>query len=89
MRQITRMTTDLCSPSMRQNVTRRHVDFDESREGHALGYDRNGSLVGITIVSPNGLLDEAGPIVITIPSRSRSTQPPSHQPATRRRSPQA
>jgi len=45
------------------------VDFDESPEGHALRFDRNGTLVGITIVNAKQLLDGPGPIVITIPER--------------------
>ena len=47
----------------------RAVDFDESPEGHALRYDGNGDLVGITIVNAKRLLDSAKPIVITIPER--------------------
>jgi uncharacterized protein YuzE len=45
------------------------VDFDESPEGHALRFDRDGRLVGITIVNAKQLLDGPGPIVITIPER--------------------
>jgi uncharacterized protein YuzE len=45
------------------------VDFDESPEGHALRYSDNGELVGITIVNAKRLLDDAKPIVITIPER--------------------
>jgi uncharacterized protein YuzE len=45
------------------------VDFDESPEGHALRYNRDGELVGITIVNAKRLLDDAKPIVITIPER--------------------
>ena len=45
------------------------VDFDESPEGHALRYDGDAKLVGITIVNAKQLLDGAKPIVITIPER--------------------
>lgn len=47
----------------------RAVDFDESREGHALRYDRDGQLVGITLVNAKQLLDGNEPIAITIPER--------------------
>lgn len=45
------------------------VNFDESPEGHALRYDGDGKLVGITIIAAKQLLDGAKPIVITIPER--------------------
>ena len=45
------------------------VDFDESPEGHALRFDRDGRLVGITIVNAKQLLEGPEPIVITIPER--------------------
>jgi uncharacterized protein YuzE len=45
------------------------VDFDESPEGHALRYAKDGQLVGITIVNAKQLLDGSQPIVITIPER--------------------
>jgi YD repeat-containing protein len=45
------------------------ADFDESPEGHALGYDRSGRLVGMTVVGARRLLDEAEPIVIGIPEQ--------------------
>jgi len=47
----------------------RAVDFDESPEGHALRYDRAGTLVGLTIVNAKKLLDAAEPISVTIPER--------------------
>jgi uncharacterized protein YuzE len=43
------------------------VDFDESTEGHALRYDADGRLVGITIVNARGLLERDGTIVVTPP----------------------
>jgi uncharacterized protein YuzE len=45
------------------------VDFDESPEGHALRYGRDGKLVGVTIVNAKRLLDQAEPIRITIPEQ--------------------
>jgi uncharacterized protein YuzE len=45
------------------------VDFDESPEGHALRFDAGGDLVGLTIVNAKRLLDEAKPIVVTVPER--------------------
>ena len=43
------------------------VDFDESAEGHALRYDADGRLVGITIVNARRLLEREGAIVVTPP----------------------
>ena len=43
------------------------VGFDESREGHALRYDADGKLVGLTIVNARRLLEQDGGIVVTPP----------------------
>jgi uncharacterized protein YuzE len=43
------------------------VDFDETPEGHALRFDADGRLVGITLVRPKQLLDESGGLRITLP----------------------
>jgi uncharacterized protein YuzE len=43
------------------------VDFDETPEGHALRFDAEGRLVGITLVRPKHLLDESGRLRITLP----------------------
>lgn len=43
------------------------VGFEESAEGHALRYDEQGRLVGITIVSARYLLEREGAIVVTPP----------------------
>jgi uncharacterized protein YuzE len=43
------------------------VDFDETPEGHALRFDGNGELVGITIVNPRWLLYHDAKIEITLP----------------------
>jgi uncharacterized protein YuzE len=58
------------------------VEFDESPEGHALGYDAAGRLVGITIVNPRWLLehDEA----VTSPCRGQSESTSGPRPAQRR-----
>lgn len=45
------------------------VDFDESPEGHALRFDQDGRLVGMTIVNAKRLLESSEPIVVTIPER--------------------
>jgi YD repeat-containing protein len=46
------------------------VSFDESPEGHALRYDADSRLVGITVVGARALLDRDGAIVVT-PSQLR------------------
>ena len=43
------------------------VDFDESPEGHALRFDIDGRLVGITVVNARELLDREGRINVTMP----------------------
>jgi uncharacterized protein YuzE len=43
------------------------VDFDESPEGHALRFDGEGHLVGVTIVGAKSLIDRDGEIAITLP----------------------
>jgi uncharacterized protein YuzE len=43
------------------------VDFDESPEGHALRFDAEGRLVGVTIVNAKSLIDRDGEIAITVP----------------------
>jgi hypothetical protein len=42
------------------------VDFDASPEGHALRFDRQGTLVGVTILNVRWLLDHEGAITLTI-----------------------
>ena len=42
-------------------------DFDESPEGHALRFDSDGHLVGVTIVGAKALLERDGEIKITLP----------------------
>jgi YD repeat-containing protein len=43
------------------------VEFDESAEGHALRYDSDGRLVGITVVNARSLLEREGTIVVSPP----------------------
>lgn len=43
------------------------VDFDESPEGHALRFDADGSLVGVTILNAKLLIERDGEIKITVP----------------------
>lgn len=45
----------------------RAVDFDETPEGHALRFDSDGQLIGITIVGARRLIDEHGSVRITLP----------------------
>jgi uncharacterized protein YuzE len=47
------------------------VEFDASPEGHALRFDRDGDLVGVTIVNARWLLDHEGEITLTIPTPER------------------
>lgn len=44
------------------------VDYDASPEGHALRFDEQGNLVGITIINARWLLDHEGEIALTIPT---------------------
>lgn len=45
------------------------VDFDESPEGHALRFDAEARLVGLTIVNARWLLAQGGPLTVTLPQR--------------------
>jgi uncharacterized protein YuzE len=47
------------------------VDFDASPEGHALRLDRQGTLVGVTILNVRWLLDHEGEITLTTPTAQR------------------
>jgi uncharacterized protein YuzE len=42
------------------------VDFDASPEGHALRFDRQGDLVGVTILNARWSLDHEGEITLTM-----------------------
>ncbi|MFZ2114081.1 MAG: DUF2283 domain-containing protein [Solirubrobacteraceae bacterium] len=43
------------------------ADFDESPEGHALRFDVEQNLVGVTIVGVKRLLERDGKVTITVP----------------------
>ncbi len=43
------------------------VDFDESPDGHALRFDADGRLVGITIVGARRLVDERRDVRVQAP----------------------
>ena len=45
------------------------TDFEDSAEGHALRFDADGRLVGLTLVNPRALLVAGGPLTVTIPER--------------------
>jgi len=45
----------------------RAVDFDETPEGHAVRFDRDGNLVGLTLVRPKRLLERDGELRVTLP----------------------
>jgi uncharacterized protein YuzE len=47
------------------------VDFDESPEGHALRFDADGNLVGVTVLNAKRLLDRDGELRITVPAVMR------------------
>lgn len=47
----------------------RAVDFDEMPEGHAVSFDENGDLVGLTLIDIRRLLDEAqGELRLELPA---------------------
>ncbi len=45
------------------------MHFEESPEGHAWRFDKDGRLVGLTIVNARWLLEHGRPIAITVPER--------------------
>lgn len=45
----------------------RAVDFDETPEGHAVRFDREGNVVGLTLVRPKRLLERDGELRVTLP----------------------
>lgn len=45
----------------------RAIDFDETPEGHAVRFDREGNLVGLTLVRPKQLLERDGELRVTLP----------------------
>jgi uncharacterized protein YuzE len=47
------------------------VAFDASPEGHALRFDSDGNLVGVTVLNARWLLDRDGEITLTVPGPER------------------
>jgi uncharacterized protein YuzE len=45
----------------------RGADFDETPEGHAVRFDRDGNIVGLTLVRPKRLLERDGELRVTLP----------------------
>ena len=45
----------------------RAVDFDQTPEGHAVRFDREGKVVGLTLVRPKRLLKRDGELRVTLP----------------------
>jgi uncharacterized protein YuzE len=43
------------------------VDFDETPEGHALRFDEDGNVVGLTLIRPKRLLERDGELRVTLP----------------------
>ncbi len=43
------------------------ADFDESPEGHHVRFDKQGNLVGITLLHPKSILEREGKITVTLP----------------------
>jgi uncharacterized protein YuzE len=43
------------------------VDFDETPEGHAVRFDTEGRIIGITIVNARTLVEQEGAVRITLP----------------------
>lgn len=68
-----RYTFDNVSYDVEADVLYLHVgdpstaaDFDESPEGHALRFDADGNLVGMTVLGAKRLLDRDGELTITV-----------------------
>ena len=49
------------------------AEFDGVPEGHHVRYAADGSLVGITLLSPKWLLEHDGEIVLSLPERTIRT----------------
>lgn len=47
----------------------RAVGFDESPEGHALRFDADGRLIGLTIVGARETIESGLSLAVTVPSR--------------------
>lgn len=44
----------------------RAIDYDETPEGHAVRFSRDGELIGLTLVRPKRLLARDGEVRVTI-----------------------
>jgi len=54
----------------------RAVDFDETPDGHAVGYDAEGDLVALTLVDVRALLEHAkgGELQMELPARASADE---------------
>ncbi len=48
------------------------VDFDESPEGHALRFDGQGKLIGVTVLNAKRILERDGELKVTVPEVVRA-----------------
>lgn len=49
----------------------RAVDFDETPGGHAVSFDENGDLVGLTLIDIRQLLDKSeGELLLELPAKA-------------------
>lgn len=46
------------------------VDFDATPEGHAVRFDADGKVIGLTLVRPKWLLERDGELRVTLPVAS-------------------
>jgi uncharacterized protein YuzE len=46
------------------------VDFDETAEGHAVRFDRQGNVIGLMLVRPKRLLEQNGELRVTLAAPS-------------------
>lgn len=54
---------------VRSGESRPAADVYGTPEGHAVRFDQNGSVIGITIVNARWLVERDGRITITVPTR--------------------
>ncbi|MGH2864539.1 MAG: DUF2283 domain-containing protein [Solirubrobacteraceae bacterium] len=54
----------------------RAVEFDETPDGHAVSYDAEGELVGLTLIDARKLIDEAtgDELLIELPAKAKSSE---------------
>jgi uncharacterized protein YuzE len=63
-----------------QGDLERAADFDETPDGHAISYDKDGDLIGLTLIDVRGLVEGAqgnDEIVLGLPKKG---EPPSDTP---------